>query len=133
MQDEQIKKLIAAATDAVNKHGDGKNHTMGAAVVGASGKIFTAVNFYHFTGGPCAEIVALARAVSEGEKDLTIIVAAGDQGRGILSPCGRCRQVIFDYNPEMQVVVRRDDGHTLRPIIDLLPDIFDWNEHQPAA
>ena len=133
MQDEQVNKLVAAARDVVNKYGDGKNHTMGAAVVGKNGEVFTAVNFYHFTGGPCAEVAALSRAISEGEKDLTTIVVVGDQNRGILSPCGRCRQVIFDYYPEMQVVVRRGDSYDLKPVRDLLPDVFDWNEHQPGV
>src|SRR2546429_7367040 len=96
--DEMNLKLINAAKEHVEKYANGNNHTVAAAVLTNNGKIFTAMNFYHFTGGPDAEIVALARVVSEGEEP-ALIVIVGHNNRGVLAPCGRCRQIIFDYYP----------------------------------
>jgi cytidine deaminase len=88
------------------------------------------VNLYHFNGGPCGELVALANAISGGEKEFTVIVAVGDRNRGILAPCGRCRQVLFDYCPDIQVILLNEDEYIMKPIQDLLPDVYDWRKHQ---
>ncbi len=125
--DEQNTLLINAASDLVNRYADDKNHTVAAAVLTKSGKIITSMNFYHFTGGPDAEVAALARVVSEGEEP-TKIVAIGHNNRGVLSPCGRCRQTIFDYYPNMEVIVSNDGQ--VKSIAALLPDVFDWNAQQ---
>lgn len=126
MDNENIQ-LINAATELVNKRADDNNHTVAAAVLTKSGKIITSMNFYHFTGGPDAEVAVLARVVSEGEEPIKI-VAVGHNGRGVLSPCGRCRQTIFDYYPNMEVILTNDGNVKL--IADLLPDTFNWNEQQ---
>lgn len=126
MNDQNLK-LIAAATELVKKQADDKNHTVAAAVLTNSGKIVTSMNFYHFTGGPDAEVAALARVATEGEEPL-VIVAVGHNDRGVLSPCGRCRQTIFDYYPKMEVILA-NDGRS-KPIAELLPDTYDWNEQQ---
>ncbi|QKG21546.1 hypothetical protein ACTIVE_3184 [Actinomadura verrucosospora] len=56
------------------------------------GRIFTAVNVYRFTGGPCAEPVLLARRPPRTPTSWITIVAVGDRDRGIVPTCGRCRQ-----------------------------------------
>jgi cytidine deaminase len=122
---EQTTQLINAAKELVDKYADDKNHTVAAAVLTKSGKIITSMNFYHFTGGPDAEIATLARVVSEGEEP-TMIVAVGHNNRGVLSPCGRCRQTIFDYYPDMQVILTNDGD--AKSIKDLLPDSYSWND-----
>ncbi len=127
MNDLKVDELINTAQALVDKYSDNKNHTVAAAVLTKSGKIITSMNFYHFTGGPDAEIAALARVVSEGEEPI-IIVAVGHNNRGVLSPCGRCRQTIFDYYPDMQVIVSNDGG--LKTIQELLPDTYSWNDQQ---
>lgn len=119
--------LINAATELVNKYADDNNHTVAAAVLTKSGKIITSMNFYHFTGGPDAEVAALVRVVSEGEEPVKL-VAIGHNGRGVLSPCGRCRQTIFDYYPEMQIIMTNDGKE--KSISDLLPSVFDWKGQQ---
>ena len=130
MDNTKILELIEAATSLVNKYNDNKNHTVAAAVLTKNGKIFTSLNFYHFTGGPDAEVAVLARIVSEGEEP-TLLVAVGHNNRGVLSPCGKCRQTIFDYYPEMRVVISNDGE--LKTIKELLPDTYDWNEQQIGA
>ncbi len=44
----------------------GDNHTVAAAARGHDGRIITAVNAYHFTGGPCAELVVIGTAAPKG-------------------------------------------------------------------
>ena len=94
--------LIAHAKGIVDRNGDGQLSTMGAAVRNARGEIFGAINIYHFTGGPCAELVALGVAAANRAGALDTIVAVGDKGRGPVGPCGRCGQVLFDYHPTIR-------------------------------
>jgi cytidine deaminase len=90
----------------------------------------TAVNAYHFTGGPCAELVLIGAAAAQGAYDLDTIVAVGDRDRGVVPPCGRCRQVLLDYFPALKVIVGTNDGLRMVPVTDLLPESYIWADHQ---
>ncbi|GGM88721.1 cytidine deaminase family protein [Streptomyces fuscichromogenes] len=116
-------ELIEFAREIVdaNSDGDVSAHTMAAAVRGADGKIYGGINVYHFTGGPCAELVALGHARASGARELSTIVAVGDAGRGPVGPCGRDRQVLFDYHPGIRVLLPTPDGVRSVRIEDLLP------------
>ena len=95
------RELIELARRTVDANTDGPDgvYTMGAAVRGVDGRMYAGINLYHFTGGPCAELVALGRARAEGARELTTIVAVGNEGRGVVGPCGRDRQILVDYHP----------------------------------
>ena len=123
-------ELIQAAAHVARTRCRGDNHTMAAAARTPDGLIVTAVNAYHFTGGPCAELVLIGTAATQGAYDLDTIVAVGDRDRGVVPPCGRCRQVLLDYFPTLKVIV--GEGARLRtvPITDLLPDTYVWADHQ---
>ncbi|MDN3482848.1 cytidine deaminase [Arthrobacter sp. APC 3897] len=125
---DHARETIDAATDA----GPGEDgiHTMGAAVRAADGRIFTGVNLYHFTGGPCAELVALGAARAAGATELTHIVAVGNHGRGVKSPCGRDRQILADHYPEVRVIVPSPEGLVSVLASDLLPLAFDYHAEQ---
>ncbi|WP_329117957.1 cytidine deaminase family protein [Streptomyces sp. NBC_01465] len=127
-------ELVAAATELAATGCRGENHTMAAAVRTADGRIVTGLNVYHFTGGPCAELVAIGAAATQGAYDLTTIVAVGDGGRGIVPPCGRCRQVLLDYFPEIRVLLGAGEhvGEHVKavPVRDLLPESYVWADHQ---
>ena len=117
-----IDSLIQSASGMLARSGDGDNHTVAAAIYADDGLTYNGMNLYHFTGGPCAEIVALARLVSEGGGARPLaIVAVADRGRGVIAPCGRCREVLADYCPEIQVVLRTEDGINAVPLNTLLP------------
>lgn len=105
------------------------NHTVAAAVMDARGVVHSAVNVYHFTGGPCAELVALGVAAAAGAGPLMLIAAAGDGGRGAIPPCGRCRQVLLDLHPDVAVLVPGEDEPQVVPIRALLPE---GNQHPDA-
>jgi cytidine deaminase len=118
---EEDHELIAAAAAAVDQHSDDYFHTVAASVRDSTGKVFTGLNVFHFTGGPCAELVALGAARTAGARHLQTIVAVGHRGRGVLAPCGRCRQVLVDLHDEIQVIVPTDAGPALVAAPDLLP------------
>ena len=100
-------QLIDFARQIVDANTDGESgiHTMGAAVRGSDGRMYGGINVYHFTGGPCAELVALGHARASGAREISAIVAVGNCGRGLVGPCGRDRQVLFDYYPKIRVIL----------------------------
>jgi cytidine deaminase len=124
--DHELVDLARAVIDA-NTDGDDGAHTVGAAVRDAEGRVFLGVNVYHFTGGPCAELVALGAARAGGARQLEMIVAVGNHGRGILSPCGRDRQVLLDYHTSIRVIVPTEHGPRSVSVADLMPLAFVWN------
>ncbi|MFJ1566100.1 cytidine deaminase family protein [Streptomyces erythrochromogenes] len=126
-------ELIGAAADAARTRCRGDNHTMAAAARAQDGRIVTAVNAYHFTGGPCAELVLIGTAAAQGVYALDTIVAVGDRDRGIVPPCGRCRQVLLDYFPAIEVIVGTGNHVRAVPITDLLPESYVWADHQLDA
>jgi cytidine deaminase len=102
------QSLVAAARDTINAIPVSENHSVAAAALSSTGAIYTGVNVFHFTGGPCAELVVLGVAAAAGAVDkLTHMVAVvgRDRGNRVLSPCGRCRQVLCDLRPEIKVIV----------------------------
>jgi cytidine deaminase len=117
-------RVIEAAERLAATLGSDSNHTVAAAAMDTSGRIHEAVNVYHFTGGPCAELVVLGVAATAGAGPLVTIAAAGDGGRGLIPPCGRCRQALLDIHPDVVVAVPTDDGPRVRPIRKLLPDTY---------
>lgn len=122
---EAARNTIDATTDA-GPDEDGI-HTMGAAVRAEDGRVFTGVNLYHFTGGPCAELVALGAARAGGATRITHIVAVGNHGRGPVGPCGRDRQILFDYYPGIRVILPTRDGVRSVTVDDLLPVATGWS------
>lgn len=120
---ERARQTIDAHTDA-GPDEDGV-HTVGAAVRASDGRMFVGVNLYHFTGGPCAELVALGAARANGATEITHIVAVGNHGRGVKAPCGRDRQVLADYYPHIRVIVPTSSGDVSVAIDELLPLGFD--------
>jgi cytidine deaminase len=92
--------------------------------------VFTGVNLYHFTGGPCAELVALGAARAQGARQLTHVVAVGNHGRGPVGPCGRDRQVLLDFYPGIRVILPTRHGLRSVRIEDLVPLATAWSiEH----
>ncbi|MGW1891571.1 cytidine deaminase family protein [Streptomyces sp. NPDC002004] len=126
-------ELVQAATEVARTHCRGDSHTVAAAARAGDGRIITGVNAYHFTGGPCAELVVIGAAAGQGAYDLEAIVAVGDRGRGVIPPCGRCRQVLLDYFPAIEVIVGPGDGLRSVPVTGLLPESYVWSDHQSAT
>ncbi|MEV6563655.1 cytidine deaminase [Streptomyces kronopolitis] len=124
------RELIEAAAHVARTRCRGDNHTVAAAARARDGRIVTAVNAYHFTGGPCAELVLIGAAAAQGVYELDTLVAVGDRERGVLPPCGRCRQALLDYFPTLEVIVGAGDRVRTVPVTDLLPETYVWADHQ---
>lgn len=96
MKKEIVKRLIEFAKKAQkNSYSPYSRYPVGASVFAASGKIYSGCNVENLSFGLsiCAERVAIFKAVSAGEKRIkaVCIVANG------ATPCGACRQVIFEF------------------------------------
>lgn len=50
-----------------------------------------------------------------------------------MPPCGRCRQVLLDYFPALEVIVGEGDRVRTVPTTDLLPESYVWADHQLDA
>ncbi|HEX6869813.1 MAG TPA: cytidine deaminase [Micromonosporaceae bacterium] len=127
--DHELMAFAKAVVDA-NTDGDDGVHTMGAAVRAVDGTIYGGINLYHFTGGPCAELVALGHARASGARELTTIVAMGNFDRGPVGPCGRDRQILFDYYPNIRVILPTPEGVRSVRIVDLMPVAAVWTVHE---
>ena len=112
-------KLIDAATRTINSIKSSEDYSVAAAAMASDGRIFTGVNVFQFTGGPCTELVVLGVAAGAGAAKLTHIVAIGNENRGILNPCGRCRQV--DLYPDIKIIVVGPGGQKTETVQALLP------------
>jgi cytidine deaminase len=51
----------------------------------------------------------------------------GDEGRGPVGPCGRCRQILFDYHPRIRVLLPTESGVKSVRITDLMPLAVRWD------
>ena len=126
------KKLIAAASAAIKRRYRDDWQEVGAALRTRSGKIFTGVNLDAYLGrmAVCAEAVALGRAVVDvGDDGIDLIVAVRhpppgdkDQTIAVVSPCGACRELIFDYDRNARVIVPNGRAPGVVPIAELLDD-----------
>lgn len=72
-------KVLDAALKLAASLPDTDEHTVAAAAMDANGVIYTGVNVYHFTGGPCAELVVLGVAAT-ATAPLITMVAVGRTG-----------------------------------------------------
>lgn len=131
--DSELQVIAAAQSLAASLDAD-HNHTAAAAVMDTHGRIHTGVNVYHFTGGPCAELVAIGAAAAAGAGPLVTIAAAGNDGRRLISPCGRCRQVILDLHPDALVAIpgaNHAGSASIAPIAALLPHSYRQPDSAP--
>jgi cytidine deaminase len=128
------KELIAAATAAINERYRYDWQEVGAALRTRSGDIFTGINLDAYLGrmAVCAEAVALGRAfVDLGDDGIETIVAVRhpdpeekSQAVAVVSPCGACRELIFDYDSKARVIVPNGKSAEAVPIADLLPNKY---------
>lgn len=108
---------------------------VGAAVLTASGKVYTGCNveIASFGATNCAERTAIYKAISEGERDFVKIAIASDNSDNNEStwPCGICRQVIVEFGANIQIITGSSEGDIVEHSIkDLLPNYFTKDDFQ---
>lgn len=126
------QRVLEAANDLIIRLQNDPLHSVAAAAMDTAGHIYTGVNVSHFTGGPCAELVVLGTAAAASAGPLTTIVAVGDGGRGVIPPCGRCRQHLLDLHPDCFVIVPTPVGPISTPIREMLPYAYHHPDAAPA-
>lgn len=128
---EKDKQLIAAGLDVLSKNFDDGiyHHTVGCALLCKSGKVYTGVNCDGIHGS-CAEYITMGIAISAGEREFDTIVATHEKAlNGVVPPCGNCRQMLFEYCPDIKVIVNDEEGKLIKVSArDLLP--FAWQPVQ---
>jgi len=127
-------ELIAVAREAIQKRYRDEWQEVGAALRTRDGRIITGVNIDAYLGrmAVCAEAVALGRAVTDvGETGIETIVAVrhpepaeADQAIVVVSPCGSCRELIWDYDRNARVIVPSANGPVVAGIGELLPNKY---------
>ena len=114
--DERARSLIAAARTArENAHAPYSNFRVGAAVRAKSGRVFSGCNVENATYGLtlCAERVAIFKAISEGERGFDAVAVVTDTDT-LTPPCGACRQIIWEFCGDAEVVLANLNGKTER-------------------
>jgi cytidine deaminase len=104
--------LIEAAMEVRrHAHAPYSNFAVGAALLAKSGRIFTGCNVENisFRLTVCAEEAAVAAAVAAGERDFVAIAVAANSNEPAM-PCGACRQVLAEFNPNIEVITSTLDG-----------------------
>jgi cytidine deaminase len=120
--------LVAAAVDAL-RHARARfsGFKVGAALETSAGEVFTGCNIENATYGltMCAERVALYKALSEGRDVFTRVVVVADT-EDPTPPCGSCRQLLWEYCGDIEVVLANVSGVRRRMrLSELLPLPFD--------
>jgi len=120
--------LIAAALGVrANAHAPFSEFKVGAALEGDDGQIYTGCNVENATYGlsVCAERVAVLKAVSEGARKFRRIAVVADTD-ALTPPCGACRQILWEFCGDIEVILANLPGKTesLR-LKDLFPRPFD--------
>ena len=127
-EDRRRERLLQAARSAMeHAYAPYSNFRVGAALLAEDGEIFVGCNVENASYGMtnCAERTAIFSAFAKLGPKLNIqaIAVVNDQGVPC-SPCGACRQVIYEFGPEAVVLFQSAKGWKEAPITDLLPEGF---------
>ena len=121
---ESDKELIKIGLQVIKNNFDDitYNHTVGCTVLCKSGNIYKGVNC-DGNHGSCAEYITIGMAISNGEREFDTIVAVHEKHlNSVISPCGNCRQMLYEYCPYIKVIVNDENGNLIKiKASDLLP------------
>ena len=123
---ENIELLELAEKAAQNAYAPYSGFKVGAAILCRDGSVYTGCNIENASYGAsnCAERTAVFKAVSEGKKEF-LKIAIMSSGRGFTFPCGICRQVLWEFMPQGDVVLGDVNGRIkVFKLKELLPEAF---------
>lgn len=126
-------ELITAAEEARNSaYSPYSGFAVGAALLTASGKVYTGCNIENASFSPtvCAERVAFFSAVKDGEREFDRIAIVGgksdEKPQPICTPCGVCRQVMSEFcHKDFIILLGNSESFQKYTLGDLLPFSFD--------
>ena len=125
--------LLQRARKAMKQaHAPYSNFRVGAALLTTKGKVFAGCNVENASYGMtnCAERTAIFTAVAQLGSKMEIRAVAVTNAQGVpCSPCGACRQVIYEFGPTAIIIYRDKQGKIAQtPISELLPEGFRLGE-----
>ncbi len=127
------KNLLALAREAAeNSYAPYSRFHVGSAILLENDKVILSCNVENssYSLTICAERAGIASMVSQGKKNpLAIAVAASHEDRDDYMtvpglPCGACRQVLAEFNPNILIVLASENEPEIVSLRDLLPRIF---------
>lgn len=123
--EQKLRLINSALAVRENAYAPYSNYLVGAALLGTNGEVYTGCNVENasYPASICAERSALVQAVSAGQREFKgIAVATADGG----SPCGICRQMLYEFAPTMPIIIVNQNGEVLleQRLDDLLPHGF---------
>ncbi len=122
------RELVEAAVDARDRaYAPYSRFRVGAALRTDDGTIVTGANVENaaYPATICAERVAGAYAVAHGQRSFRMLAVVGT-GPAVCTPCGTCRQFLYEFGPDLEVLATGDTGAVTRYVLgrDLLRDGF---------
>ena len=121
------KKLIEGAMNASkNAYTPYYKFSVGAGVHCQNNEMYFGCNVENITPAPCccAEQVAVTNAVKSGNRNIDAIAIYGN-GQDYCFPCGSCRQLLVEFNPDMEVIVAKSENdYQIYKASELLPHYF---------
>jgi cytidine deaminase len=125
---KQNARLLRSARKAMqHAYAPYSQFKVGAALLTSKGKVFTGCNVENASYGMtnCAERTAIFAAIAQSgpRLDIRAIAVVNDQGVPC-SPCGACRQVIYEFGPDATVFFQSSKGWKQSHITELLPEGF---------
>ncbi|HEY9167446.1 MAG TPA: cytidine deaminase [Candidatus Kryptonia bacterium] len=125
-----VSELIAIANEAKeNSEAKFSHFRVGAAIEAEGGTIYPAFNIESSSYGlsMCAERIAVWNAINAGESKFTRIAIVSD-AKDFCTPCGACRQVLFELAGDVEVLMTNKKGEIRKTKLStLLPDAFTSN------
>jgi len=123
-----IHFLLEAARSAREKaRADYSHFEVGAALLAKSGKVYSGCNIENLSLSLslCAERVALLKALSEGESEFVALAVVTSSNQPA-TPCGACRQMLWEYAPDLQLILAGAEGedYEVASLPELLPRPF---------
>ena len=124
MTDPLVEAALAARENAFAPY---SRFQVGAAIEDSEGRIHTGCNVENATYGltVCAERVAVFKAISEGVRKFRRVAVAADSDR-LTPPCGACRQILWEFCGDIELILANPRGKTeTYRLKDLFPKPFD--------
>ena len=122
MTDRELLDMAIAAREFA--YAPYSKYKVGAALEAEDGRVFTGCNIENAAYGNtiCAERTALGKAISEGARSFTRIAISSSGS--VPFPCGACRQSLYEFAPDLRVLMTWDGNVRETTLEALLPNGF---------
>jgi cytidine deaminase len=123
------RRVLSRSAEEAMKHAHApySRFRVGAAILLSNGKVFSGCNVENASYGMsnCAERTAIFSAVAKCGPKIEIRAVAVVNEHGVpCSPCGACRQVIYEFGPDATIYFQGAEGPKQAHITELLPEGF---------